>query len=167
MRKELSELHSKHWITERELEKAKATHERGIVEHFALTRSVSDWRKSYGTLQQQLEDKTQELATLSAATEAKDKELENFCEGQYYDEFSDSTHRTRQNRYKVENDALRKQGLKMQEDLDMTMRNRNELEREIQGLRTTIRKNFTIMETQRDIQDQSRPTRDQVQRCCG
>ena len=105
--------------------------------------------------------------TLSAATEAKDKELENFCEGQYYDEFSDSTHRTRQNRYKVENDALRKQGLKMQEDLDMTMRNRNELEREIQGLRTTIRKNFTIMETQRDIQDQSRPTRDQVQRCCG
>ena len=27
VRKELSELHSKHWITERELEKAKATHE--------------------------------------------------------------------------------------------------------------------------------------------
>ena len=37
----------------------------------------------------------------------------------------------------------------MQEDLDMTTRNRNELEREIQGLRATIRKNSTIMETQR------------------
>ena len=37
----------------------------------------------------------------------------------------------------------------MQEDLDFTTRNRNELEREIQGLRTTIRKNSTIMETQR------------------
>ena len=36
----------------------------------------------------------------------------------------------------------------MQEDLDMTTRNRNELEREIQGLRTTLRKNSTIMETQ-------------------
>jgi flagellar capping protein FliD len=37
----------------------------------------------------------------------------------------------------------------MQEDLDFTTRNRNELEREIQGLCTTIRKNTTIMETQR------------------
>jgi len=37
----------------------------------------------------------------------------------------------------------------MQEDLDYTTRNRDELEREIQGLRTTIRKNSTIMETQR------------------
>ena len=93
---------------------------------------------------------------MSAATEAKDRELEDFRERQYYDEFSGSTHRTRQNRYKTENDslcsdieALRKQGLKMQEDLDMTTRNRNELEREIQGLRTTLRKNSTIMETQR------------------
>ena len=75
---------------------------------------------------------------MSAAIEAKDKELENFREGQHYDEFSDSTHHTRQNRYKKENDslcsyieALRKKLFKSQEDLDMTTRNRNELESEI------------------------------------
>ena len=114
-RRELSELHATHWITEKELER----------------------------------DKTKAL-------EVKTKALATFREGQYYDEFSDSTHRTRQNQYKADNDvlcsdieALRKQGLKMQEDLDMTTRNRNELEREIQGLRTTIRKNSNIMETQR------------------
>ena len=89
---------------------------------------------------------------MSAAIVAKDKELENFRE----DEFSDSTHHTRQNRYKKENDslcsdieALRKKLLKSQEDLDMTTRNRNELEYEIQALRTTLRKNSAIMETQR------------------
>ena len=90
---------------------------------------------------------------MSAAIVAKDKELENYRED---DEFSDSTHHTRQNRYKKENDslcsdieALRKSLFKSQEDLDMTTRNRNELEYEIQALRTTIRKNSAIMETQR------------------
>ena len=155
-RKELSELHATHWITERELERAKDINDKSILENLALNRSISDWKRSCGSLQTQLEAKTKELATLSAATEAKDKELENFREGQYYDEFSDSTHRTRQDRYKTENnalcsdiEALRKQGLKMQEDFDMTTRNRNELECEIQGLCTTLRKNSTIMETQR------------------
>ena len=99
---------------------------------------------------------TEKELWVTSSAEAKDRELENFREGQFYDEFSDSTHRTRQDRYKADNDvlcsdieALRKQGLKMQEDLDYTTKNRNELEREIQGLRTTIRKNSTIMETQR------------------
>jgi len=66
------------------------------------------------------------------------------------------SHHTRQNKYKKENDslcsdieALLKKLLKSQEDLDMTTRNRNELEYEIQALRTTIRKNSAIMETQR------------------
>ena len=91
------------------------------------------------------------LPRMSAAIEAKDKELENFREGQ----FSDSMHHTRQNKYKTENDSLcsdievlRKQVLKTQEDLDRTTRNRNELEYEIQGPRTTLRKNSTTMETQ-------------------
>ena len=35
---------------------------------------------------------------MSAAIEAKDRELETFREGQLYDEFSDETHHTRQNR---------------------------------------------------------------------
>ena len=44
---------------------------------------------------------------------------------------------------------LRGQVLRTQEDLDRTTRNRNELEHEIQGLRTTLRKNAAIMETRR------------------
>ena len=92
---------------------------------------------------------------MSAAIEAKDKELQAFREGQFYDEFSDETHHTRQNSYKKENDSLcsdievlRKQVLKTQEELDRTTRNRNELEYEIQGQRTTLRKNSTTMEIQ-------------------
>ena len=76
LRCELSTFHSTHWITSRELEKAKATHERLVVESLAHTRSISDWKKSFGSLQKQLEDKTRELATLSATSEKKDKELE-------------------------------------------------------------------------------------------
>ena len=44
---------------------------------------------------------------------------------------------------------LRKQVLKTQEDLDEMTKTRNGLEYEIQRLRTTLRKNATIMETQR------------------
>ena len=90
-RKELSELHATHWIAEKELERAKDINDKTIVENLALHRSITDWRRSCGSLQAQLDVKTKELATLSAATEAQDKKLENFREGQYYDEFSDST----------------------------------------------------------------------------
>ena len=119
----------------------------------AYKQSNEDLQKSNASLRTKLEAVLKEKATMSAAIVAKDKELENYRED---DEFSDSTHHTRQNRYKKENDslcsdieALRKSLLKSQEDLDMTTRNRNELEYEIQALRTTIRKNSAIMETQR------------------
>ena len=98
VRKELSELHSTYWVTKKELERAKDLKDQSVVEYLALTRSVADWKRSYGALQTQLEDKTQEFATLSAACEKKDKELECLREGNYYDEFSDETHHTRQNR---------------------------------------------------------------------
>jgi hypothetical protein len=101
--------------------------------------SITDWQKSNDSLQTRLKAAVKEKATISAAIEAKDKELENFREGQYYDEFSDSTHHTRQNRYKTENDSLCS-------DLDRTTRNRNELEYEYQGLRVTLCKNAATME---------------------
>ena len=114
----------------------------------AYKQSNEDLQKSNASLRTKLEAVLKEKATMSAAIVAKDKEKD--------DEFSDSTHHTRQNRYKKENDslcsdieALRKKLLKSQEDLDMTTRNRNELEYEIQSLRTTLRKNSAIMETQR------------------
>ena len=43
---------------------------------------------------------------MSAACVKKDKELEELREGNYYDEFSDETHHTRQNRYMKENNVL-------------------------------------------------------------
>ena len=42
VRKELSELHSKYWITERELGRAKDINDQSIGEYLALTRSVAD-----------------------------------------------------------------------------------------------------------------------------
>ena len=89
VRKELSELRSTHETSKRELERVKDINDQSIVEYLALTRSVSDWKRSYGSLQKQLADKTQEFATLSATCEKKDKELECLREGNYYDEFSD------------------------------------------------------------------------------
>ena len=136
--------------------------------------SITDWQKSNDSLQTRLKAAVKEKATISAAIEAKDKELENFREGQYYDEFSDSTHHTRQNRYKTKNESLcsdieaqRKQVLKAQEYLDRTTRNRNKLEYEIQGLRTTLPKNSSIMETQRvDLGTYNTSLSRLVQRCC-
>ena len=76
-------------------------------------------------LQKQFADKTQEFETLSAACEKKDKELAELREGNYYDEFSDETHHSRQNRYMKENnelcsdiEELRKTVLKYQGDLE-------------------------------------------------
>ena len=120
-RKELS----RHAQPSRELDKAKAINDKSIGEYHALTRSVADWKRGYGSLQKQLADKTKENATLSADCAKKDKELESFREGNYYDEFSDETHHTRQNYYMKENTALcseieelRKTILKCQGDLE-------------------------------------------------
>ena len=95
----------------------------------AYKHSNEDLKKSYASLRTKFEAVLKEKATMSAAIEAKDKELEHFREE---DEFSDSAHHTRQNQYKKENDslcsdieALRKSLFKSQEDLDMTTRNRN------------------------------------------
>ena len=81
---------------------------------------------------------------MSVAIEAKDKEIKTLREGQDSPRCS-----TRRDRFPTENEflysdieALREQLLKTQEDLDMTTRNRNELEYEIQALQTTLRKNL-------------------------
>ena len=102
----MSELRSTYWVTKKELEKAKDINDRSIVEYPAQVRSIADWKKSCGALQKQLADKTQEFETLSAACEKKDKELEELREGNYYDEFSEETHHSRQNRYMKENNEL-------------------------------------------------------------
>ena len=71
------------------------------VQSKAHAQSNADLQKSNASLRTKLEAALKEKVTMSAAIAEKDKELENFREGQYYDEFSDSTHRTRQNRYKT------------------------------------------------------------------
>ena len=98
-------------------------------------------------LQKQLDDKTQEFETLSAACEKKDKELEELREGNYYDEFSDETHHSRQNRYMKENnelcsdiEELRKTVLKYQGDLEDSMRSCNAAEDELAKQRKTLRR---------------------------
>ena len=62
---------------------------------------------------------------MSTDCEKKNKELECLREGNYYDEFSEETHHTRQNRYMKENnelcsdiEELRKTVLKYQGDLE-------------------------------------------------
>jgi len=115
--------------------------------------SNRDWEKSDTSLGTKLEAALKEKATISG------KEIKTLCEGKVDDVddgSSDQPHNTRQDRYQTENDSLcsyiemlRKQVLKTQEDQDRTTMNRNELEYEIQGLRTTLRKNSTTMETQR------------------
>ena len=60
-RKELSELHSTHWITERELERAKDINDKTIVENLTLNRSISDWKRNCGSLQTQLEVRQRSL----------------------------------------------------------------------------------------------------------
>ena len=96
MRKELSELRSTHEATNRELERARDINDQSVVEYMAQIKSIQDWKNSCSVLKKQLTDKTQELATLSSACEKKDKELESLREGNYYDEFSDETHISRQ-----------------------------------------------------------------------
>ena len=58
VRKELSKLRSTHAVANRELERTKDINDQRIVEYLALTRSVSDWKKNYDSLQKQLADKT-------------------------------------------------------------------------------------------------------------
>ena len=88
--------------------------------------------------------------------EKKDKELECLREGNYYDEFSDETHHSRQNRYRKENnelcseiEELCKTVLKYQGDLEDRMRSCNAAEDELAKQRKTLRRYESIMETQR------------------
>ena len=106
VRNELAVLRSTHAVTNRELERAKDINDQSVVEYLAQTQSIADWKKNYDSVRKQLADKTQEFETLSAACVKKDKELEELREGNYYDEFSDETHHTRQNRYMKENNVL-------------------------------------------------------------
>ena len=80
-KKELSELHATHWITESELERAKDINDKSIVENHALNRSVLDRKSSCGSLQMQLEAKTKELATPSTAMRQKTKSWRTFARG--------------------------------------------------------------------------------------
>ena len=124
VRKELAELHSTHAVTNRELERARDINDQSVVEYLAQVRAITDWKNTCAKIQQQLTDKTQEFATLSADCAKKDKELECLREGNYFDEFSDETHISRQNIYFRENnelyseiEELRKTALKCQETL--------------------------------------------------
>ena len=74
-----------------------ATNERLIVLSHAHNRTFQGWRKDRGALQKQLEAEKKEVVTLSAANEAKDREiglLQEKTEGPGYDEFYDETHQT-------------------------------------------------------------------------
>ena len=84
----------------RDLKRATESSEQSLRDTHAGYRTIQGWRQSFGQLQKQFNDKTQEVVTLSATIASKDKEIELLQEGHYYDEFSDETHHTRQNRYK-------------------------------------------------------------------
>ena len=92
---ELLALHSSHWIASKELEKSKAIQEQLTVQSHAQARSILNWKKSFASLQKQLEPAKKEIETLTAAITAKES-LRVF-EKDYYDEFLDETHHTRQN----------------------------------------------------------------------
>jgi chromosome segregation ATPase len=154
VRKELAELRSTHAATNRELERALDINDQSVVEYLAQVRAITDWKNSCSTFQKQLADRTQEFATLSAACEKKDKELAELREGNYYDEFSDETHISRQNRYFRENhelcseiEELRKTALKCQGDLEDRTRSCNAAEDKLAKQRKTLRRYESIMET--------------------
>ena len=156
VRNELAVLRSNHTDTNRELERAKDINDQSVIEYLAQTRAIQDWKNSRSVLKKQLADKTQELATLSADCEKKDKELECLRDGNYYDEFSDETHISRQNRYFRENNELCseieemcKTVLKYQGDLEDRTRSCNAAENELAKQRKTLRRYESIMETQR------------------
>ena len=64
-----------------ELERLKAIHDILKVQSKAHAQSNRDWQKSYASVQTKLEAALKEMATLSAATEAKDRELVSLREG--------------------------------------------------------------------------------------
>ena len=112
------------------------------VQSKAHSQSNADLLKSNASLK--------DKGAMSAAIEAKDKELENFREGQYFNApYSPEQIQKENDSLYSDIEALSNNLLKTQEDLDMTTRNRSELEYEIQALRTTLRKNSAIMEIQR------------------
>ena len=106
VRNELAESRDAHAITKRELERALDVNDKSIVEYIAQNRAITDWKNTCANLKKQLTDKTQEFAALSTDCAKKDRELAELREGNYYDEFSDETHISRQNRYFRENNEL-------------------------------------------------------------
>ena len=156
VRNELAESRATHAITKRELERALDINDKSVVEYMAQVRAITDWKNTCARLQKQLTDKTQEFTTLSADCAKKDKELESLREGNFYDEFSDETHISRQKRYFRENnelcsevEELRKTAQKCQGDLEDRTRSCNAAEDELAKQRKTLRRYESIMETQR------------------